>query len=179
MSVAERQPKAIRVIAGLMLMASVMLVAISLVTRYAGAWGVPFFTFTSERGSPCKNNLTGYTCDPLNLADLEYYADLDLPDTTRVLEGVYTATHDYQLQAKLRVPKAQATKAAAALAEAFGGCRRNRPLPSDVVGLRSTCVRANDDAVARTSEPASRLWTVGSGVAKDGSYVVTISIKSR
>ncbi len=33
------------------------------VTRYAGGWGVPYFSFTSERGSHCTNDFAGYTCD--------------------------------------------------------------------------------------------------------------------
>ena len=72
-------------------------------TRYAGAWGVPYFTFTSERGSTCTNNFTGYTCEPLTLAEVEFYGDLDLPDDTRVISGNYNATHDYRLEASLRM----------------------------------------------------------------------------
>src|SRR5215207_2796283 len=94
---AERQPKAIRVIEGTLLMAAFVLIALAIVTQYAGGWGVPYFSFTSERGSPCRNNLSGYTCTPLTLADLEFYGDVDLPDDSRMLSGTYTATHDYQL----------------------------------------------------------------------------------
>ena len=162
-----------------MLMAAVVLIGIWLITRYAGAWGVPFFGFTSERGSPCTNNLTGYTCDPLSLADVEYYADLDLPNNARVLSGRYRATHDYELQALLVVPKSHAAATGPVLLDAFGPCRPGRPLPAEVTGLRGACVLANDDAVARSAEPASRLWLVGTGIAKDGSRVISISLKSR
>ena len=68
--VAERQNKAMRISIGLMLMAGFVLILFGLVTRYAGSWGVPYFSFTSERGSPCTNKLTGYICDPLTLADV-------------------------------------------------------------------------------------------------------------
>ena len=32
------------------------------VSRQAGAWGVPYFSFTSAHGSRCTNGFTGYTC---------------------------------------------------------------------------------------------------------------------
>ena len=38
---------------------------------------------------------------------MEFYADLDLPDDTRVVEGTYQSTHDYQLDALLEVPAGQ------------------------------------------------------------------------
>ena len=38
---------------------------------------------------------------------------------------------------------------------------------------------ANDDAVARSGEPPSRLYVIGTGVAKNGTRVVSISIRSR
>ena len=60
---------------------------------------MPFFSYTSERGSTCTNTMTGYTCDPLTLGDIEFYSELDLPDDTRVISGSYTATHDYILEA--------------------------------------------------------------------------------
>ena len=41
---------------------------------------MPYFPFTSDRGSTCKNTLTGYACSPLTLADVEYFGDIDLPD---------------------------------------------------------------------------------------------------
>ena len=76
----------------------------AILTRFAGAWGVPYFTFTSERGSECTNNFTGYVCTPITLAEVEFYADLDLPDDTEVVSGTYRSTHDYQLEALLEVP---------------------------------------------------------------------------
>ncbi len=105
---AERQNKAMRISIGLLLMTGFVLILFGLVTRYAGGWGVPYFSFTSERGSPCTNKLTGYVCDPLTLADVQFYSDAELPDDTKVISGTYVATHDYVLQARLEVPKASA-----------------------------------------------------------------------
>jgi hypothetical protein len=44
-----------------MLMLGSVLVALAILTQYAGAWGVPYFSFTTDRGSTCKNALAGYT----------------------------------------------------------------------------------------------------------------------
>ncbi|MDN5804623.1 MAG: hypothetical protein L0H26_08590, partial [Microlunatus sp.] len=65
---AERGGKAMRVGVGILLMTGFVMILFGLVIRYAGSWGVPYFSFTSERGSPCTNKLTGYVCDPLTLA---------------------------------------------------------------------------------------------------------------
>ena len=71
-------------------------VTLAILTQYAGAWGVPYFTFRTDRGSMCKNDLTGYTCSPMTLADVEYFGDVDLPDNSSVVSGTYRSTHDYQ-----------------------------------------------------------------------------------
>ena len=60
-------------------------VTLAILTQYAGAWGVPYFTFRTDRGSMCKNDLTGYTCSPMTLADVEYFGDVDLPDNSSVI----------------------------------------------------------------------------------------------
>src|SRR5689334_12991411 len=101
-------PKAVRVLVGIVGMALFIGIVAVLLLRHAGVWGVPYFPFTSDRGSQCRNTLTGYVCSPLNLADVEYWAEIDLPDSTVVKEGTYTATHDYQLTASLIVPAAAA-----------------------------------------------------------------------
>jgi hypothetical protein len=177
--VADNVPKAMRIIVGVMLMAAFVLIAFGLVTRYAGSWGVPFFSYTSERGSTCTNTMTGYSCEPLTLADVEFYSDLDLPNDTRVVSGNYTATHDYTLSASLRMtPRSQAA-GFKALQQQFGGCRNDRPSPISTRGLTAVCVLANDTASARSGEPPSRLFVVGTGVAKNGLRVVSISIRSR
>lgn len=176
---AERQPKAARVIEGTLLMAAFVLIAMAIVAQYAGGWGVPYFSFTSERGSPCRNNLTGYTCTPLTLPDLEFYGDVDLPDDSRMISGTYTATHDYQLDATVEVPPRSASAALAGLKEAYGDCQKDHPSPLDTEGLRSVCVLANDDLRTRTAELSSRLYIVGTGLRKDGSRPIVLTMRSR
>jgi hypothetical protein len=168
-----------RIIAGLLLMAGVMGIAFGLIVQYAGAWGVPYFSFTSDRGSPCKNTFAGYVCEPLTLADVEFFGDVDLPADTRVSSGVYRATHDYQLDARLRVSKASAGAGLRALNAAFGSCLTGRPSPLDSRGLTELCVMANDDAVTTSSEIDSRLYVVGTGTRRDGSRDIALAIKSR
>ena len=99
---------------------------------------------------------------------MEFYADLDLPDDTRVVEGVYRSTHDYQLDALLEVPAASAPAALKSLNEAFGPCVRSQPSPLNTEGVTSLCTMATVDAITETGEPASRLYVVGTGVRKDG-----------
>jgi hypothetical protein len=178
-SVAEAVPKAIRIIVGLMLMAAFVLIIFGLMVRYAGGWGVPFFSYTSERGSKCTNTMTGYTCEPLTLADVEFYTDLDLPADTRVMSGRYAATHDYSLNASLRMtPRSQAA-GFAALRREFGECQPNHPPPISTNGLSQFCVLSNDIAVNRAGEPPGRIYVVGTGVAKNGIRVVSLAVRSR
>jgi hypothetical protein len=162
-----------------MLMASFVLIALGLVVRYAGAWGVPFFSYTSDNGSHCTNTLTGYVCDPLTLADVELFSDVQLPADAQVVSGTYTATHDYLLTASLRVPARSAAAAGQALTSEFGGCQRDHPAPISTAGLRGYCTLANDDAVTRSGEPPSRLWVIGTGIRADGVRVISMTIRSR
>jgi hypothetical protein len=174
----RRLLKALRVFVGTLLMAAVALGLFAAVFRYAGGWGVPYFGFTSERGSPCRNTLTGYTCSPLTLADVEFYTDLDLPDDTQVANATYTATHDYRLQARLIVPQASAKAATEALREAYGRCHKGVP-PMDTRGMSRVCVMSNDDAVVRSGEPSSQIYAVATGRTEDGSLQVGMAIRSR
>lgn len=168
-----------RIVAGVLFMAGLIVIAFALVLQYAGGWGVPYLSFTSDRGSACKNTLTGYTCQPLTLADVEYYSDVDLPADTRVVSGVYQATHDYSLDARMRVPRASAAPALAALLDAFGPCQPGRPSPLDSRGFTSLCVLANDDVVTGAAEVESRLYVVSTGLRRDGSRDIVLAIKSR
>lgn len=174
------QNKAMRISVGVLLMAGFVMILFGLVTRYAGAWGVPYFSFTSDRGSPCVNKLTGYVCDPLTLADVQFYSDAELPPDTTVINGRYTATHDYTLHARLEVPKASAVAAMAALSEEFGRCVAGHPVPMETTQLKAVCVLANDDAVTREGEPPSRLFVIGTGIRPDdGTRVIDLTIRSR
>jgi hypothetical protein len=161
------------------MMASFVLIVLAILTHYAGAWGVPYFSFTSERGSKCTNNLTGYICSPLTLAEVEFYADLDLPEDTKVVSGTYRSTHDYQLEAVLEVPASSAAGALKTLVTAFGRCMPDQPSSLNATGLTRVCVMANLDTLTEGGEPASRLYVVGTGLRKDGNRPIALSIKSR
>ncbi len=177
----QRGRKALKVLGGMVAMAVFVGVALLIVTRYAGGWGVPYFSFTTDRGSHCVNNFTGYVCTPTTLADVEYFGDIDLPDDTTVRSGTYRSTHDYQLESLLDVPAGSSAAALKALNEAFGKCLPGHPSPISTQGLTKTCVMANDDTTVVDSggEPASRLYAIGTGLRKDGTRVIGLSIKSR
>ena len=171
--------KAVRVLGGTALMLGFVAVALALLVRQAGEWGVPYFSFTSAHGSPCRNDLTGYTCQPLTLADVEFFADLDLPEDTVVLAGTYRATHDYEMSAQLRVPKASAAKAYAALRDSFGPCRKGVPTPLQAGKLTKVCTMASENRADKLGELPSRMFSVGSGLDAKGARVVALAIRSR
>ena len=177
--VGRRRQKAVRVLAGIAMMAGFVLITFAILARFAGPWGVPYFGFTSDRGSPCTNTFTGYECTPTTLAEVEFYAELDLPDDTRVVEGTYRSTHDYRLDARLEVPAGSADAALKALNEAFGPCLPSQPSPLDTKGLTQVCTMATVDAFSESGEPASRLYVVGTGVREDGTRPISMTIRSR
>ena len=179
MRVVRQRLKPLRVLGGMALMAGFVLIVLAILTRFAGAWGVPYFGFRSERGSECMNNFTGYVCSPITLAEVEFYAELDLPDDTQVVNGIYRSTHDYQLEAQLEAPAASADAAWRSIGMAFGRCVPNQPSSLNTQGLTKVCVMANLDAFTEGGEPDSRLYVVGTGVRKDGSRPIALSIKSR
>jgi hypothetical protein len=154
-------------------------VTLAILTQYAGAWGVPYFSFTTDRGSTCKNDLTGYTCSPMTLADVEYFGDVDLPDDSSVVAGSYRSTHDYQMEAVIDVPGGSAAQALTSLREAFGTCISELPSPVSTEDVQDTCVMANDDIYSESDEPSSRLYLIGTGVRTDGTRVIAMVIKSR
>jgi hypothetical protein len=175
----DHRHKPLRVLVGMILMLGSVAVALAIVSRYAGTWGVPYFSFTTDRGSTCKNDLTGYTCSPMTLADVEYFGDLDLPDDSQVVVGTYRATHDYQMEALIEVPSVSADGALISLNQAFGECIPEHPAPLSTRGMRHTCVMANDDVFSESDEPSSRLYLIGTGVRKDGTRVIGMVIRSR
>jgi hypothetical protein len=154
-------------------------VALAILTHYAGAWGVPYFSFTTDRGSTCKNALAGYTCAPMTLADVEYFGDVNLPDDSSVVAGTYHATHDYQMEAVIEVPSASADQALTDLNDAFGKCISDRPSPLSTSGMRHPCVIANEDGLDDNNELSSRLYMVGTGVRTDGTRIIGMVIRSR
>ena len=176
---ARQRLKPLRILGGIALMAGFVLIVLAILTRYAGAWGVPYFSFTSERGSACTNDFLGYVCSPITLAEVEFYADLDLPDDTRVVSGRYRSTHDYQLEALLEVPAASAAAALKSLNTAFGRCLPDHPSPLSTTGLTQVCVMANLAAPTEAGEPASRQYVVGTGLRRDGNRPIALTISSR
>jgi hypothetical protein len=153
--------------------------ALAILTQYAGAWGVPYFSFTTDRGSQCRNDLAGYTCSPMTLADVEYFGEVNLPDDSSVVAGTYHSTHDYQMEAVVEVPSASADQALTDLNEAFGECNADRPSPVSTKGMHRTCVMANEEGLDENDELSSRLFMIGTGVRKDGTRVIGMVIKSR
>ena len=84
----------------------------------------------------------------------------------------------------LNRPRAPCTAASAApalktLYESFGKCQPSHPSPINTQGLSKVCVLANDDSVVESGEPASRLFSIGTGLRKDGTRVIGLFIKSR
>jgi hypothetical protein len=169
----------LHVLGGITLMLATVAVSLAILAQYAGAWGVPYFSFTTDRGSECKNDLTGYTCSPMTLADVEYFGDLDLPENSAVIAGTYRATHDYQMEAIIEVPLDSADQALTSLHQTFGKCIEEIPSPLSTKGMRDTCVLANDDIYTESDEPSSRFYLIGTGVRTDGTRVVAMVIKSR
>lgn len=154
-------------------------VALAILTHYAGAWGVPYFSFTTDRGSTCKNALAGYTCSPMTLADVEYFGDVSLPDDSSVVAGTYHAIYDYQMEAVIEVPSASADRALTDLNDAYGNCISDRPSPLSTTGMRQTCVIANEDGLDENNELSSRIYMIGTGVRTDGTRIIGMVIRSR
>ena len=154
-------------------------VTLAILTQYAGAWGVPYFTFRTDRGSMCKNDFTGYTCSPMTLADVEYFGDVDLPDNSAVVTGTYRSTHDYHMEAIIEVPLDSADSALTSLNQTFGNCISELPSPVSAEGIRKTCVMSNDAVISESDEPSSRVYLIGTGVRTDGSRIIGMVIKSR
>ncbi len=176
---ATRRWKPLRILVGTVLMAGFVLVVFVVLARYAGAWGVPYFTFTTERGSTCKNTFTGYTCTPITLAEVEFFGEFDLPDDTTVVQGRYHSTHDYVLEALLDVPRASSGAALRSLNSNFGRCMKGHSSPLNTAGLTKVCVLATDDTIRDSGEPASRIYSIGTGVRRDGTRTIALLIKSR
>jgi len=167
------------VLGGSALMLAFVAVAFLLVSRQAGAWGVPYFSFASAHGSPCTNGMTGYTCSPLTLGDVEFFGDVDLPADATVMASRYHATHDYELEAQLEVPAATAAQALEELRSAYGSCRRDARPPMPTAGLRQVCVIASGDGADASGELPSRIVNVGTGLRSDGTRVIGLAVSSR
>lgn len=152
-----------------------------ILSRYAGGWGVPYFSFTTDRGSLCTNDFTGYHCDNVSKADVVWWGDLTLPDSAAVESARYKSTHDFTLDAVVRVPKADAAHTYASLRKTFGDCIADHPTRLDTDGLGGVCVMANDasDSTGDSTPLADTLYEITTGVEKDGTLVIGIHEESR
>lgn len=159
-------------------MALFSVLGIIFVVSRAGDWGVPYFTFSTENGSECRNDLAGYTCPDMTLTDLEFYLGVDLPDDTRVLAAAYSETHDYEISAHIEVPAELADAATETLVEAYGACVKGHYSPLDLSELAKGCVRSSD-MVTTSGTASGEVYVVASGIHEDGTLAVRFEIKSR
>jgi len=175
----SRARRALTVAAFCLTVVLAVLVALLVLARFAGGWGIPYFSTTTERGSRCVNTFSGFECDGLTLADVAFYGDVELPDDTRVVRSHYVSTHDYQLQAALEVPPASAASALAALKDSYGRCVKAHPSPFSEPRLRSVCILANDQETTESGTPDSPVYVVGTALRADKTLVVNLSVRSR
>ncbi len=179
---AQRRHRAVRILIGITVMIILAALPFLILSRYAGAWGVPYFSFTTDRGSVCTNDLIGYHCDNLTLADVRWWGDLDLPDDTRVVSSHYRTRHNFSFDAVLEVPKPQAGHTEELLRKTFGHCVADHPSSLDPTGLKQVCVMANDaTAELHPDAPmAGTLYDIGAGIRKsDGTLVIAAHEESR
>ena len=156
-----------------------VIVALLVLARFAGGWGIPYFSTTTDRGSRCVNTFTGFECPSLTLGDIGYFGDVELPADTVVVSSHYRSTHDYQLEAVLEVPPASAADGLTAHQDSFGTCVKNHPSPLSEPDLKSLCSLANDQDTTASGVPDSRLYVVGTALRADGTRVVNLSVRSR
>lgn len=160
-------------------MTLVVLVAAAIAWSRAGRWGVPYFSFTNEFGSHCKNGLAGYTCTPITLDQIADVAKVRFPSDSTIVSGEYRRTHDFFLNTRVEIPKAQAKKAMSTMAKAYGKCLPNHATTLPTEGLKDVCVMSNADGAVTAGVPEDRIYTVGTGVRADGVRVVQIDLRSR
>lgn len=161
----------------------IVLAAIPLLilSRYAGGWGVPYFSFQTDRGSTCTNDLAGYHCDDVTVEDIRWWGDISLPSSSSVISSHYQATHDFTLDAVVAVPKKDAAKTVSTIDKTFGRCQQDAPTKLDTKGLSKVCTRANDatSSSSSSSKFADTLYEVTTGSRKDGTLIVGIHQESR
>ncbi|OYO09562.1 hypothetical protein CGZ94_18030 [Enemella evansiae] len=178
--VRTRRSRRLRILIGVCVMVLVLLIAWLVIAANAGRWGVPMFNFTNERGSQCRNDFFGHSCNPMTLEDISYRADVPLAADTKVLLGTWRQTHDFQLTARLVFPKESAKASYEALQQKFGECRQNQPSPlATVPDLTALCVMSNEFTRMEGGLPPDRLWQISSATQADGSTLVHMDIRSR
>ncbi|MDN5725081.1 MAG: hypothetical protein L0G99_03990 [Propionibacteriales bacterium] len=175
-------PKPARVLIGVLLMALVVGGCLLYLTRRAGEWGIPYFSFTTPGGSTCTNQWAGYTCEDVTDADFAEWAKLALPERTRLVEAKYTRTHNYQLRAVLRTEADPAVVDAAwrKIAQRFGRCQDIGVPPMEFVDYTDVCLINSRLGPPETSGvPAGENWTVSTAIAPDGTRLTIIDLASR
>ena len=66
-----------------------------------------------------------------------------------------------------------------ALTDAFGRCDKKHPSPLNGQGLSALCVMANDTDITESGVPDSRVYVVGTGIGKDKTRTISLSVRSR
>jgi hypothetical protein len=179
---AQGRHRAGRILIGIGVMIIVAALPFVILSRFAGGWGVPFFSFTTDRGSLCTNDLTGYHCDRLTVADIRWWGDISLPDDTRVVSSYYKSTHNFRLDAVVEVPPSSAAQTYLNLRRTFGDCIHDHPTSLDTDGLGHVCVMANDasDPLADAGPMRDTIYEIGTAIRKaDGVRMIAIHEASR
>lgn len=148
-------------------------------SRFAGAWGVPYFPFTTANGSSCTNTWTGYVCDSITPDDYQLYTGQPLPRGTVIISGDYTVTHNYALRAVLVTTKADAAAVGKQLTKTYGSCT-DGPTPDELAEADTICrMTTDDDATSTDKPPPPQTYTVVTGVLKNGQRVTVVQLQSR
>ncbi len=166
---------------GTAIMVVLVAILIAVLSRFAGGWGVPFFSFTTDRGGKCTNTLTGYECDRLTVGDISWWGDVDLPRHTKIIRAHYESNAVFELNAVVVVPKEDAKSTYKKLHKTFGSCGRKRPGNVNTSKLNHGCTMANQetDPKEHHGPVANRNYVISTGLRHDGSRVIGIKEKSR
>lgn len=168
-----------RVLIGVVAMAAVVALAGALLWRQAPEWGIPYASFTNERGSECENTWSGFRCDPMTLTDLDVRTGITFPEGTEIDRAVYTETHNFAVQARVIIPRGEGKQIEKQLRAEFGPCQdvgRN-PLTSEA---SRRCLRSSDGVRGDGGELPPNVWQVASAVPDDlAKLVVDVDLRSR
>lgn len=175
----KKRHRALRILTGMVAMAVFAGALLWVLTRFAGGWGVPYFSFTTDNGSTCTNTLTGFVCNSITPADFALYSRQALPPGTVIVAGSMEITHNYTINAVLVTTKAQAANAAKVLTKEFGACGTG-PTPAELAKATKICRMTTDDDVPDTDRPPpEKTYTVTTGLMNNGQRVTVLQIQSR
>lgn len=175
-----RLHKAVRVLIGMAAMLLAVCVALGVLMLNAGRWGVPYFSFTTERGSHCTNTWSGYHCENITVADYNRWSDFALPAGTVLMKSSYTKDNgDFEIAAQLRTEAQHADAVGKALLARYGACQASGVRPVELVGYDKVCLVNSDLNRGTQSGSLSRKWVLATGVAPDGSRLTVLTFGSR